>query len=123
MSYIKTQWKTGDVITSEKLNNIEDGISRTNAIELDLGTTSDNIGKSFNEIEDGLLSGCLFYYKKYDNTGYELRKIDVVALGYDPTITDAYACSLNMWSVESDTPLHILCISNDPDAPMGLDNK
>lgn len=26
MSYVKTVWQAGDTITSEKLNNIEDGI-------------------------------------------------------------------------------------------------
>ena len=27
MSYTKTTWATGDVITAEKLNNIEDGVA------------------------------------------------------------------------------------------------
>ncbi len=27
MSYIPTNWKTGDIVTSEKLNHIEDGIN------------------------------------------------------------------------------------------------
>lgn len=32
MSYNKTNWKTGDVISAEKLNNIEDGIAGAGAI-------------------------------------------------------------------------------------------
>lgn len=27
MTYIKTEWQTGDVITAEKLNHIEDGLA------------------------------------------------------------------------------------------------
>ena len=26
MTYVKTEWETGDIITAEKLNNMEDGI-------------------------------------------------------------------------------------------------
>lgn len=32
MSYTPTDWKTGDVITAEKLNNIEGGLSRQNMV-------------------------------------------------------------------------------------------
>ena len=32
MAYNKTNWKTGDVISAEKLNNIEDGITNVDNI-------------------------------------------------------------------------------------------
>lgn len=50
MSYIPTEWKTGDVVTAEKLNNIEDGIAsnETLLIEMDYvnGESSDVYIKS-----------------------------------------------------------------------------
>ena len=32
MAYTPTEWKSGDVITAEKLNNIEDGVQNGNSI-------------------------------------------------------------------------------------------
>ena len=43
MTYNKTTWKTGDVITQEKLNHIEDGIG--DSLDVDASNISD-IGKS-----------------------------------------------------------------------------
>ena len=43
MTYSKTTWKTGDVITQEKLNHIEDGVS--NSLDVDTSNIS-SIGKS-----------------------------------------------------------------------------
>ena len=35
MSYTKSEWQKGDVITSAKLNNIENGISAIGALKID----------------------------------------------------------------------------------------
>lgn len=43
MKYNKTTWKTGDVITQEKLNHIEDGIGAN--LDADISNIS-NLGKS-----------------------------------------------------------------------------
>lgn len=32
MSYVKTVWETGDVITAEKLNNLEDGVANAGSV-------------------------------------------------------------------------------------------
>ena len=32
MSYIKNNWTEGDIITAEKLNNIEEGVSQSNSV-------------------------------------------------------------------------------------------
>ena len=40
MSYVKTNWQTGDTVTAEKLNNLENGVANAYALILDLtGTT------------------------------------------------------------------------------------
>lgn len=36
MSYNKTTWQTGDVITAEKLNNIEEGIENNRSLILNI---------------------------------------------------------------------------------------
>lgn len=45
MSYVKTVWETGDVITAEKLNNIEGGIE--GATPLILTETVDGFGNIY----------------------------------------------------------------------------
>lgn len=42
MSYTPTQWQTGDTITAEKLNNMENGIENANEPSLPAVTTADN---------------------------------------------------------------------------------
>lgn len=45
MSYTPTEWKTGDVITAEKLNNMEDGIENAPGVavfEFEVITDNDN---------------------------------------------------------------------------------
>ena len=39
MSYVKTKWKKGDNITSERLNNIEDGIEEALKAVSEINTT------------------------------------------------------------------------------------
>lgn len=41
MSYTKTTWATGDVVTSTKLNNIENGIVAQQALIITLDTSGD----------------------------------------------------------------------------------
>lgn len=47
MAYVKTVWETGDVITAEKLNNMEDGIDDHDPIVL-TGTWHDEGGGFYN---------------------------------------------------------------------------
>jgi len=41
MTYVKQTWQTGDVITAEKLNHIEDGIE---AVEAEIPTDASDVG-------------------------------------------------------------------------------
>lgn len=59
MSYTKQVWATGDIITEEKLNHMEDGISANGVLVV--GTTvSGNtvtLDKTWQEIHEALLTG------------------------------------------------------------------
>lgn len=50
--YIKTEWKTGDVITAEKLNNIENGINQNSKFHITF--SSDNNTLTPKQIRPGL---------------------------------------------------------------------
>lgn len=54
MAYEKTTWQSGDVVTSEKLNNIENGIASLDYVILeptvDIETGYLYLGKSYNEL-------------------------------------------------------------------------
>jgi len=62
MAYNKTNWKTGDVISAEKLNNIEDGIAGASGMLVVNSTTDENtlitsLDKTWQEIYDAMLTG------------------------------------------------------------------
>ena len=42
MAYIPTEWKAGDIVTSEKLNKLENGVEAVSESELPVVTASDN---------------------------------------------------------------------------------
>ena len=65
MSYEKTTWATGDIITAEKMNNIENGIAsaenkliKINATVSGSGIT---LGKTWQEIYDLMSAGSVVY--------------------------------------------------------------
>lgn len=61
MSYEKTVWNTGDVVTAEKLNKLEDGVQNAGGSVItetyDSATYTSTLNKTYNEIsamvEDG----------------------------------------------------------------------
>lgn len=60
MSYTKTTWQTGDTITAEKLNHIEDGIADSGSV-FNINVTEEGtawtMNKTWNEIKNAFLSG------------------------------------------------------------------
>lgn len=61
MSYTKTTWVTGDIVTAEKLNNLENGLSTvSNNIVIVNATMADEywvLSKTWNEIHDAMIRG------------------------------------------------------------------
>lgn len=84
MAYVRQAWKTGDIITAEKLNNIEDGIV-TNKNFIIKSTISQDDGtivldKTFEEIvvaakNDGLIPIIML---KITNAGSQLANINEI---------------------------------------------
>lgn len=77
MSYEKNIWQNGDIITKEKLNNMEDGISQTNMggkIEVTItrgeGKTKYTLNKTYNEIVNLINNGIVPFvlHQSNDNT-------------------------------------------------------
>jgi len=58
MNYTKNTWKTGDIVTSEKLNHIEDGIANAVGVFIVGVTTPDEdthaLNKTWQEIRDAM---------------------------------------------------------------------
>ena len=51
MSYTPTEWKSGDVVTSAKLNKIEEGIASSGGV-LVVGISDGALNKTWQEIHD-----------------------------------------------------------------------
>lgn len=72
MSYNKTTWTNGDVITAEKLNHMEDGIASggsggvlvvSTVYDDDSGKTY--LNKTFEEVKNFMLSGGMIWLSNY----------------------------------------------------------
>lgn len=61
MSYVPTEWETGDIVTAEKLNKLENGLSTvSNNIVIVNATMADEyvvLSKTWNEIHDAMIRG------------------------------------------------------------------
>ncbi len=61
MAYTPTEWQTGDIVTAEKLNKIENGLSTvSNTIVIVNTTMADEycvLSKTWNEIHDAMIRG------------------------------------------------------------------
>ena len=65
MSYEKTTWETGDVITAEKLNNIENGIANSVVtLSIVAGEPANHLDKTWSEINALIEGGSLVLIKQ-----------------------------------------------------------
>lgn len=96
MSYEPTNWKTGDVVTSAKLNKIENGIAGAvgnmivhETVTKDGNTTICTLDKTWKEINDVFMAGGGVYimnnYTGSQDTGYIRRFITYVGSGEEPS--------------------------------------
>ena len=67
MSYTPTEWNSGDVITAEKLNNIESGISNTRLIVEE--ALNGSLNKTWKEIYNALTANIPVFIKPNDGLG------------------------------------------------------
>lgn len=121
MSYEKTNWKTGDVITSEKLNHLEEGIADRDAkiATITVETTQD--GKfvytsdiSYNEVLTAFMAGknVIFDFTVIDEYGEVTRHIQLVRE------IDSYSSSNLQNNNYQITTSQLQFTSTDPDEPL-----
>jgi hypothetical protein len=87
MSYTPTNWETGDVITAEKLNNMEGGIENAQLFIVSV-TRNENqftADKTFAEIQTAFLSGAYIVLRLVN--GRSMSDLVVSALLVDTAIT------------------------------------
>ena len=79
--YNKTIWNSGDIITTEKWNNINNNLSLIEAYQLPTSIDTENnkiiINKSYSEIKKMLMEGIICYYYFFDNVDnyYKIKYI------------------------------------------------
>ena len=96
MSYIPTNWKTGDVVTSEKLNHIEDGIANSESVlvvggvSVREGSITGTLDKTWQEIHDALESNICIVTISDGDSYYQSRITAARALDaeYDVVLSD-----------------------------------
>ena len=87
MGYNKTTWETGDIVTAEKLNNIENGISAAGQILLvheiyDESLNTYTLDKTWQEIHDAMEVGLAILFPVLGNneTDVSHQSIDTACL-------------------------------------------
>ena len=117
MSYTPTEWKTGDVITAEKLNNMESGIfGSAKVLFVELNTETGAIDKTWNEINSAIASGVLCLIAMPEgNDGHSTN-----VLTGSLRINNQYNVYVNFETVETAT---MLLTAESPDDYPAIDNK
>lgn len=98
MSYTKQTWATGDVITANKMNHMEDGIANAGGGILFVHETYDEeteiywLDKTWKEIKDAYLStGCVLIEQGDDKLiYYTLYSVRHEGSQYEVTFTRSY---------------------------------
>lgn len=67
MAYTKNTWNTGDIVSSQKLNHMEDGIVDAGGIMV-INDTDNTLDKTWQEIYDAMAQGILCVVRKDDGT-------------------------------------------------------
>ena len=73
MSYTPTTWKSGDIVTSEKLNKLEQGVAN-NGILIIHQDENGILDRTWQEIYDAPFAICIFD-DNYDNFGARMKSI------------------------------------------------
>ena len=71
MAYTKNTWQTGDVVTSAKLNNIENGIAGPDPLVVTESKSGDNyvLDKTWNEIKTAIDANRVVWLKQTSDYG------------------------------------------------------
>lgn len=118
MSYEPTNWKNGDLITAEKLNNIENGVKNISNISCayiinpeDPSTGDLMLTKTYNEIKNATLAGITIpIITDFNNDPgtyefYNINRISESEEGYYVHVVSHGGGSTEFWSSDPDGPL------------------
>jgi len=97
MSYTKTTWQDGDVISADRLNNMENGIANAAPMVIVNGTMNSNgivLDKTWQEIYDIVNNKipvyiCYNYNHSDDDYGVIMEKVTVVSYSNSGYIVNA----------------------------------
>ncbi len=70
MAYTKNTWNTGDIVSSQKLNHMEDGIADAGGIMV-INNTDNTLDKTWQEVYDAISQGSLVMLQDRDTTSPE----------------------------------------------------
>lgn len=120
MSYEKQTWVTGDIITADKMNHMEDGISDAGKVMVlgstyELSTETTTLDKTWKEIVDSMLAGYFIIYP----TGVDTN----VSVGFviqAQTMPNSYIVSVYMPSFNS---TYIYTASSEDGYPSRTDGQ
>lgn len=95
MSYTKTTWATNDIITPERLNNLEDGIKTAN--EGDVGivhriydSSNYKLDKNYTEIVDMMNNKSIVIIKYENNYFYDIITNAEYSNGYSIYVSNLF---------------------------------
>lgn len=120
MSYIPTEWQTGDIVTAEKLNKLEEGVASGGGggggllVTMTFGEGGDTatLNKNYNEIRAAVLAGIVpsvIEIDEYESTEYlTLGIIDFVSHSFDYRVGVVDMTSNTERAFVSDTATGIL---------------
>lgn len=114
MAYEKQTWVTGEVITKEKLNHMEDGIANGGSSYFRVNVTSANfnytLDKTWAEIKNAVDSGMIVMPVDADEAGTDFQYLFYI--GYDD-LEDVYVVSTVRFL--GPTPTNLEFTTSDPD--------
>ena len=91
MSYTPTEWQSGDIVTSTKLNKLENGVAAASGggvlvvnVAMNEAQTAYVMDKTYAEIHAALLTGAVFTVNQVDTAGgYQISADQIVADVHD----------------------------------------
>ncbi len=117
MAYTKNTWETGDIVSSQKLNHIEDGIANAGSAFFINASDSENeeaffttLDKTWQEIYDAYSSGTLCVIRYSGDTFEDIYVVVAVKkrvyMNEDTTQTTELTVEISGWNnaYASDTP-------------------
>ena len=137
MSYNKTTWATGDIVTADKLNNIENGIANNNIyivsitsnIEDSTGDETLTLDKTWQEISDAAQSGKLVKFIRNiveelfgtEELSHRIEYTYLTAIAYGPKWEEAEEKYIDSYELSNGLDTFIALSPND--YPIGEPQK